>query len=274
MPISYASGILPSSEKSRKVSIDLLLASIAFEELGLAHMLKAEAEKIYFVLSLGKNKLPSLAELLNTNKSVEQVLRKVIAKEILLAFQLEDVIELTKQKDKKPIEPGSITLDFKELRLDPDVVWQLIATVLPADAKDKSVTWTSYPNSVATVSGNGLVMAIAPGEATIVASTVNGHTAICSVIVPTFEMLFEELREKLDSGYALGKITNKNTYDKLILILGNAQDQYEKGHVNNAIKQLEHMIDTLHDEVGKKIVEAQFADETILMAEKLIKRLS
>ena len=39
-----------SVDISTEDSVNLLLASIAFEELGLAHIINAEAEKIQFVL--------------------------------------------------------------------------------------------------------------------------------------------------------------------------------------------------------------------------------
>lgn len=44
---------------------------------------------------------------------------------------------------------------------------QLTAQVLPADADNRSVVWTSYDETVATVSANGLVTAVGPGTAVI-----------------------------------------------------------------------------------------------------------
>ena len=361
MPIPYVPDIKPYIETDQKASTDLLLASIALEELGLAHIIRAEAEKIQFVLGCldedNGNETPSLEEILETNKSVEQVMRKAINKEMLLGFKLEDVIELAKRKDKepimpesieldyefaeiyldethqltatvlppssthkkvtwssgnayiaevttgglvipvlpgsaaitattvngltasclvtvKPIAPSSITLDIAEIRLNPAETRQLTETVLPADARDKSVTWASSNPSVAAVSGSGLVKAVAPSEsaAVITATTVNGLTASCVVYVSTIEMLFDELKEVLDSGYASGMIHSKNTYDKLVSTLDNAKNQYEKGHYENAVKQLENMIELLHDESGKS-VEASFADKVIKLIEELVARL-
>ena len=51
---------------------------------------------------------------------------------------------------------------------------QLKATVLPADAPNKAVTWTSSNEAVATIDATGLVTAIAPGETNIVATTDDG----------------------------------------------------------------------------------------------------
>ena len=59
----------------------------------------------------------------------------------------------------------------------------LTATILPNNATNKSVTWSSSNTSVATVSG-GTVSAVATGNATITVTTGDGnHTATCTVTV-------------------------------------------------------------------------------------------
>jgi Synergist-CTERM protein sorting domain-containing protein len=60
----------------------------------------------------------------------------------------------------------------------------LTADVLPANATEKSVTWSSSSTTVATVSGTGEVSALAIGTATITVTTVDGNlNATCAVIV-------------------------------------------------------------------------------------------
>ena len=60
----------------------------------------------------------------------------------------------------------------------------LTATVEPANATNKAVTWSSDNISVATVDANGLVTAVAEGSATITVTTEDGNkTATCTVIV-------------------------------------------------------------------------------------------
>ncbi|MDR2041112.1 MAG: Ig-like domain-containing protein, partial [Tannerella sp.] len=61
---------------------------------------------------------------------------------------------------------------------------QLTATVLPDNATDKTVPWSSSHPDVATVSETGLVTAVSEGTATITATTQNGErTASCEVTV-------------------------------------------------------------------------------------------
>ena len=76
-----------------------------------------------------------------------------------------------------------VTLDkaTAQIPLGGDVT--LAATVAPADATDKSVTWTSSDEAVAKVSG-GKVTAVAVGKATITAKTNDGgKIATCEVSV-------------------------------------------------------------------------------------------
>ena len=63
---------------------------------------------------------------------------------------------------------------------------QLTASVLPANASDKAVTWSSSDTAVADVDSNGKVTGISNGTATITAKTVDGNfTDTCSVTVHT-----------------------------------------------------------------------------------------
>ena len=88
----------------------------------------------------------------------------------------------------------SITLDKAEINLEATKTATLVATVLPELATNKSVTWTSSNEAVATVDANGVVTAVKVGEATITATTVDGSnlSASCKVIViPTLAISIE-----------------------------------------------------------------------------------
>lgn len=81
-------------------AVNLLLASIAFEELGLAHIINAEAEKIQYVLGTIEgqtppNPPPTIDDLLEINRSVDLTLRNVIKNQMLLQFKLEDTLTIS-----------------------------------------------------------------------------------------------------------------------------------------------------------------------------------
>ena len=80
---------------------------------------------------------------------------------------------------------SSVELSQMELSLDEGETAQLTASVLPDNATDKSVTWSSSDENVATVDDNGLVAAVAAGTATITttANDGSGVSASCAVTV-------------------------------------------------------------------------------------------
>lgn len=59
----------------------------------------------------------------------------------------------------------------------------LTVTITPSDATDKTITWSSNNENVATVSQSGAVTAIKEGTATIIAKSSNGKEANCVVTV-------------------------------------------------------------------------------------------
>ena len=81
-----------------------------------------------------------------------------------------------------PIIPvSSITLDNTQVALVEGESLTLVATVSPADATDKTITWSTSDAVVAAVE-NGVVTAVAAGTATITAQAGN-QTATCVVTV-------------------------------------------------------------------------------------------
>jgi uncharacterized protein YjdB/type II secretory pathway pseudopilin PulG len=76
-----------------------------------------------------------------------------------------------------------VTLNQSSITVNKGSTYTLIATVLPADVSNASVTWSSSNTSIATVN-NGVVTAVAKGAATITVRTVDGgYTATCAVTV-------------------------------------------------------------------------------------------
>ena len=88
----------------------------------------------------------------------------------------------TKSGGSSVVVPTGITLDRYAVTLTAGDSVSLTAAVVPANAADKSVTWSTSDSTVATVSG-GAVTAIAAGKATVSARTSNGLVAECVVTV-------------------------------------------------------------------------------------------
>ena len=76
----------------------------------------------------------------------------------------------------------SVTVSSKTLNLEVGQTRTLTATVTPGNATDKTVTWTSSNDKVATVV-DGTVAAVGEGTATITATAANGKKDTCEVTV-------------------------------------------------------------------------------------------
>ncbi|MGC9299168.1 collagen-like protein [Bacillus cereus] len=87
--------ITPTITLTREESLNLLLASIALEELGLAHIINAEAEKIQVALGTipGLSPFPTLSQILAINTSINTTLQNVTKKEMLLQSKLESILQ-------------------------------------------------------------------------------------------------------------------------------------------------------------------------------------
>ncbi|WP_391204321.1 exosporium glycoprotein BclB-related protein [Psychrobacillus sp. L4] len=88
--------ITPNITLTRDDAINLLLASIAMEELGLAHIINAEGEKLQYALGTipGLTNAASLEDILLVNNSVQDTLELAMKKELLLDSKLKQVTQI------------------------------------------------------------------------------------------------------------------------------------------------------------------------------------
>ena len=88
------------------------------------------------------------------------------------------------EKGPQTVSVTGVSLNVPTLTLTEGESQTLSATVAPADATDKSVSWSSSAPEVATVDQNGKVTAVKKGTATITVKTTDGgKTASCEVTV-------------------------------------------------------------------------------------------
>ena len=94
---------------------------------------------------------------------------------------------------EKTIHVTGISISKPQLELAPKETETLTVTVQPANATDKSVSWSSSDEKIAKVSSSGLVTAVADGSATITATTTDGsYKAVCAVKVVSYSITFTQ----------------------------------------------------------------------------------
>ena len=107
--------------------------------------------------------------------------------------------------------PTKVTLNKTKAEIAEGATLQLKATLPKKTASQ--IKWATSANTIATVDKNGLVTAVAPGEATITAKTFNGKTAECVVTVTE-----ETEGDQLKSFWDLYESTEKEELDKTELM--------------------------------------------------------
>ncbi|WP_302761991.1 Ig-like domain-containing protein [Christensenella hongkongensis] len=80
------------------------------------------------------------------------------------------------------IPVSGVSLNKGAVSLEMGTKGQLSAAVSPADAYDKTVTWSSSSEAVVKVD-KGMITPVAPGTATVTATSCNGKSASCTVTV-------------------------------------------------------------------------------------------
>ena len=122
---------------------------------------------------------------------------------------------VTVTKDTETVAVTSVSLDKTSLTLEKDQTAVLTATVAPDNATDKTVTWSSSEETVATVSSDGTVTAIGAGEATITVTTKDGNkTATCTVTVTDSSSKPNELPEELKGAENVQQPKEDMKYDR------------------------------------------------------------
>lgn len=87
--------------------------------------------------------------------------------------------------DPQPVVVTGVTVMPATATVNVGATTSLSAVVLPANASNKNLTWTSSNADIATVSANGVVTGVAAGNATITVRTADGGRTATSTITVT-----------------------------------------------------------------------------------------
>ena len=97
-----------------------------------------------------------------------------------------DECKVIVKEESDPVAVTGVKLSFTTLTQKIGTSFTLVATIEPANATNKTVTWSSSNSTVASVTNMGVVQAKAAGTADITVTTADGgYTATCSFTVTT-----------------------------------------------------------------------------------------
>jgi hypothetical protein len=143
-------------------------------------------------------------------------------------------------------------VDWDGTELDAQTVEHGAGAIAPADPTRVAYIFTGWDTAFASVTGD--------------------LTVTAQYVAKSVEMLLEELGEYLRFGAETGLFDNNGSYQSLTSFLKNAEKQLEMGKIDNAIKQLENIVDSLTKDADKK-VDADFANTAIEMIGIIFERL-
>ena len=158
-----------------------------------------------------------------------------------ITAQVDDIKATCPVTVTTPVE--SITLNKTKLTLNKGESETLVATVVPTDATETTVTWGTSNPYMASVDANGKVTAVGAGNVTITAKA-GGKSAICMVTVnvPVESITLNQTNITLDEGESTtlkATVTPKDATDKTVTWSSSDESivTVDQNGTINAIKQ-------------------------------------
>lgn len=141
---------------------------------------------------------------------------------ILLVIIFMLVFSGMKKGDDDNSKINNIIFTESNITIEENKTYQVKYEIYPSGLKDIKLTWTSSDEKIATVSEDGLISAIRPGTAVIVAKAKSG--AVTSIIVE----VSEESRENTSVKFNIENFDLKiNTYRRLYTVFNPEDINYE-----------------------------------------------
>lgn len=136
---------------------------------------------------------------------------------------------------KKPVE--QVVLNKTDVTIKEEETFTFTCTIVPNDASERNVTWTSSDSSIATVNANGTITGIKAGTCTITASA-DGKNAIANITVkekgPDFKKLYDEIGSAVKYGFSVASDGSYLSADTNVYNL----DDYFNYDIRDAITEL------------------------------------
>ena len=132
---------------------------------------------------------------------------------------------VTVEEVPQPVLATSIVLNMQACEVNVSESLQLSAVVLPEDAENKTVTWSTSNATIATVDDNGLVTGSSTGTATITAHTTDGSNlsasctvTVTNVLVQSITLNYSELEmQEGDEAYLSAALQPGNAMNTTVL---------------------------------------------------------
>ena len=150
-------------------------------------------------------------------------------------INFDNLIKIVRQEEKKT-EVEEVKLSTSSITIEKDTSFKLTAIVLPNEAINKGVTWTSSDETTATVEW-GIVVAKQEGVATITVTTLEGNKmATCEVTVTPSKPV-----ERIDLDDISNEVEEYNKYDPDDLYnTFNSKVRYENGELKEEYRKQEY----------------------------------
>lgn len=169
-----------------------------------------------------------------------------------------------------PVWVSDITLNYSEMELEENTKGKLIATVLPENATNSGVKWSSSNSNVVIVSQDGTITAISSGYANILATSTDGSdiTASCLVHVVKPTVYAEEISISESSlDLSLGE-----TYSLVVTISPNnvTSTEITWSSSNPSVATVDSKGKVMATGYGISVVTAKTSDGTNMSAECIV----
>ena len=197
---------------------------------------------------------------------MNRFLLKGLASVFALAVMFGTVSCSDDDEKEGPIAVSAVAVNPTTAAVKPGATVTLSATVTPEDATDKTITWSSSDEKVATVDG-GKVTGVAEGTATITATTKSGDkTATCTVTVSEdAPAVIEDTLEGNITADRTISAANKNFLKGFVYVKSGATLTIEAGSVIKGISVASgERAASLIIEPGAKIIAEGTVDKPIV----------